>query len=186
MDAHIIQHRNIALLLHEKCLACSNYDQALELQEVMRPTIFAHELLEDQKYWHLFENLNYKVGHLLKWSPEFESGDIAIDGQHQALVNHINRFYVDLINTKNADYICRELKLLQAYSSYHFKEEEILLGDKAKASHKAHHQNLIADMDILIDEIRAGKYEMDNLGDYLDFWLFNHIRKYDLPSFRGS
>ncbi len=182
LDRHIIDHRSIALFLHEKCLECSDYKQASQLQTEMRSKIFSHELLEDQKYWPLFDGNSSTESHLLRWSSELETGNADIDRQHQALVSHINRFYVGLVQSEDRDFACRELKLLCAYSEYHFEEEERLLGTRMWEKHKAAHHKLIADLEVVINEIASGKFELSGLGNYLDYWLFNHIKMFDIPT----
>ena len=81
---------------------------------------------------------------------------------------------------------CSELKLLCAYSEHHFQEEERLLGERLRLGHKEQHQKLLADLGVVINEIRAGKFKLNNLGGYLDFWLINHIKMYDIPAFSSN
>ena len=48
------------------------------------------------------------------------------------------------------------------------------------------HRFLISDLERLIAEVKAEKFEPNNIGDYLKFWLLNHIRNFDIPAFESK
>jgi hemerythrin len=183
---HTLQHRTIALELHKHLVGRFSYNETIPLVNKIKKSIFVHELSLDQDYWPYFnDNPSGKVN-LITWRPEFETGRAEADRQHQSLINHVNRFYIKVIDSNDIGMACSELKLLSAYSEHHFQEEEQLLGDRLRLGHKEHHQKLLADLGIVINEIRDGKFKLTNLGDYLDFWLLNHIKMYDIPAFASN
>ena len=186
LRAHTMQHRMIALELHKFLAKNFDHDEATLFVQETTSSIIAHEMSSDQDYWPYFnETPSSKTG-LISWQQAFETGNKASDTQHQSLINHINRFYLKLIDSNDIEMACTELKLLCAYSKHHFQEEEQLLGDRLRLGHKEHHQKLLADLDIVINKIQAGEFTLNNLGDYLDYWLVNHIKMYDIPAFSSN
>ena len=93
LDEHIIKHRELAVSLRMGSLAVYTRDEAIQFMANVRIQVFAHELMEDQKYWPLFESANAAADNLINWSSEFETGDLETDKHHKALVNYINRIH---------------------------------------------------------------------------------------------
>lgn len=183
---HTIQHRMMALDLHKYLVGSFPQHETDLLMKDLTASVLAHEMTMDQDYWPYFNDNPSGNNCLISWKPEFETGDKEADGHHQSLINHINRFYIKLVDSNDIDMACSELKLLGAYSKFHFQEEERLLGDKLRRGHKEHHQKLLADLNIVINEIKDGRFKLTTLGDYLDFWLLNHIKMYDIPAFSSN
>lgn len=183
---HIVQHRMMALDMHKYLVGgLPENDAALFIKKITA-SILSHEMTMDQDYWPYFDDSPSGKTGLIAWQPEFETGDNEVDSHHQSLINHVNRFYIKVLASNDTNMACRELKLLCAYSEYHFQEEEKLLGAKLRLGHKEEHQRLLADLGCVINEIEAGKYQLKNLGGYLDFWLLNHIKMHDVPAFSNN
>jgi len=186
LRAHTIQHRTMALDLHTYLAEDLSKKETAKFMQKMVASVISHEMLMDQDYWSYFDdNPSDKTG-LISWQPEFETGNKEADRHHQSLINHVNRFYIKLIDSNDIDIACSELKLLCAYSEHHFQEEERLLGERLRLGHKEQHKKLLDDLGVVIDEIKAGKFKLNNLGGYLDFWLLNHIKMYDIPAFSSN
>ena len=96
---------------------------------------------------------------------------------------YINRFYITCVDKEDIDSTISELKILCLYSSYHFEKEEDILGGQLAKHHKINHTKLLRDLETLIVEIENGKFQIKNLPDYLSYWLFDHLREYDIPAF---
>lgn len=186
LDQHKLKHRVISLKLHLENTKELDRTEALEVVANIRDSIFSHELLEDQDYWDVFEQEISDQSGFVCWLPEYETGNRDVDLHHHALMNHLNRFCIDLAKSADRNLVCRELKLLAAYSEYHFREEEKLLGAGLRPGHAANHNKLIADLGVLTDEVGAGKFELKNLREYLNFWLIAHIQDYDIPAFAND
>jgi len=186
LEAHIIKHRELTLQLRMKNMGDFDYDDAVQLLVYTRSAVFSHELLEDQKYWSIFEinaaNLDVDSG----WSNDLLTGEKEADQHHQALVKFIQR--LDTLFKNSEDYIraAQELKLLKSYSQMHFDAEKILLGEGLLILHELNHKALLKDLEVLIQEVEAGKYNLANLADYLRYWLISHIKNFDVPEFRNK
>lgn len=183
MDSHILKHRELLMRLRMDGYAILNYDAALQFIMSLRTLFFSHELFEDQKYWFLFEQEDSAQDQLIFWSKELETGDLEIDKHHKAIINHLNRFHRRMSDSPDIDFACKDLKQIYEYSKFHFKEEEVFLGKKILPGHKENHESLLADLNVVIDEVRSGKSNIENIGGYLKFWLINHIKNFDIPSF---
>lgn len=184
LDEHKIKHREIALDFRIKMLDDLDYNSAIQILAYARTKILSHELFEDQNYWSVFEPGASKSENLIIWSKDFETGDSEIDKHHMALANFINRLNSRLAISDDAELACRELRALLDYSQFHFAEEEELLGARFHSEHKESHEVSIRDIGKLINEIRVGKFNSRNLGDYLKYWLLNHIQRFDIPAFK--
>ena len=79
---HIVQHRELALRLHKCLIGDSSFEEASSFIAYMRAVITEHEMLEDQKYWHLFETRSPTMSKLIRWTDELATGDTEIDRQH--------------------------------------------------------------------------------------------------------
>jgi len=183
LDSHTLKHREISMHLRMAGMGIVEHDDSIQFLLKLREKLFSHELFEDQDYWHLFESENANQAPLITWSQEFETGSPAIDEHHQALATHINRLNKRFADSSDFDFACMELKHLSEYTKLHFSEEEEKLGDNFWPSHKINHEFLIADLDRLIIEIQSGQYQLCNIGEYLKYWLLNHIETFDIPAF---
>lgn len=184
LDAHTIKHREVSMYLRMESLEDHDYDAAVQFIANARSRIFSHELLEDQDYWPVFELEESTTTPLITWSTEFDTGDPETDKEHNALVNFINRLDQEFSTSSNIEYACNELKSLSAYSEYHFHNEERSLGKSLRVSHKTSHEKLIFDLNTLIKELETGVHQLDHVGNYLKYWLLNHIQKFDVPAYR--
>ena len=181
LRAHALLHRELALNIHKKNLLSYDPKSAAELVREITAETISHELMSDQEYWDLFNDKPSSSKRLLLWSKDLETGHPEIDKQHIALMNHVNHLY--LRTQRNNDYqeAAKELRMLVLYSKYHFQEEEKHIDNKVSTQHKANHRKLLDDLNILIEEVESEKYDLSSLADYFDYWLFNHIRTYDVP-----
>lgn len=182
IDAHIIEHREIALHLRVEIMDVSTREEAVNFLMFIRSKIFSHELIADQNYWYLFDDENNPV--VLQWTDEFETGDIDTNKHHQSLANCINRLNNKCSQLSDINYICRELKNFYEYSKFHFEEEEELLGGNLMHGHEDNHKLLLEGLDALISDIKNNVVKISSVGEYLKYWLLNHIQNYDIPAFK--
>lgn len=183
LDTHSIDHRSLSIKLRIDSMDINDYDSALSFLISSRAKIFTHELIEDQKYWPLFEVNFTDEDQICLWSEDLETGDRGIDEHHKALLNLINRLHKRFSFNLDVKEAGRELRALRDYSEFHFSEEEGVLGEKLHIGHKVNHESLISDLNILIKEIEGGDFALENIGSYLKYWLLNHIKTFDIPSF---
>jgi len=186
LETHTIMHRDLALKLRMKNINSFdyNFENALQLLTYTRSAIFAHELIVDQKYWHIFENEDYRSDSLINWSPEIETGNTQVDEHHRSLLRYIHRLGMNFQDSTDYAKVIRELAHLKQYVILHFEEEEQLLDEEFIILHQQNHKELLKDLNNLISEVEAKKYKLSNLGDYLNYWLLNHIKNFDVPELK--
>ncbi len=185
LDMHTLRHREIALQARIEGMNIQDFPSASGYMRLLRGLVFSHELFDDQDFWPLFEQGDNRE-RLIEWSVQYETGDDHVDKHHQALVNYINRLHTRFTETPDLNQAVSELEHLYQYSQFHFDEEEAMLGKQLFPGHKQAHQNLLIDLDKVIAELKQGRHEVQNLGDYLKYWLMNHIQTFDVPSFKAN
>lgn len=186
LESHKIKHRELSLKLLIGNMSDFGYDGAVQLLAKTRSAVFSHELLEDQNYWDIFNDNIGDFDEFVSWSTDLETGDKDTDEHHRALLKFIQRLDFNFRQTTDYEKVSNELKYLKNYSEFHFASEEKALGSGFKALHETNHKDLLVDLDSLIDEVKAKKFKLTNLGDYLKYWLINHIRDFDIPAFKKN
>ncbi len=114
------------------------------------------------------------------WGPRFLTGIPVIDGQHQHLVELINRLGGILVGDSKADLpvVAAEVR---DYACYHFHTEEGVwaragLDQGEQARHQAAHLDYVAQLDFLLDDYSGTADERASLlNAYLSSWLILHI-----------
>ncbi len=124
---------------------------------------------------------------LFQWDSSFLTGSDLVDGQHEQLVNLINRFGKLLSdgspNPNIIENVCVELI---EYTNKHFAEEERLmvsvgLDQRHLLQHHKQHEDLISQIYpmrqlVLVGDLAAGKY----MFEFLVNWLVFHILGTDM------
>jgi hemerythrin-like metal-binding protein len=114
------------------------------------------------------------------WGPRFECGIAIIDGQHQRLVELINRLGEVLIDG-NADLLLEIVAEARAYAGYHFRTEEGVwesagIAPEAQADHQEAHLDFVAQLDNFVSDLTGAPAEIAALlHGYLSSWLIFHI-----------
>ena len=114
------------------------------------------------------------------WGPRFLTGITVIDGQHQRLVELINRLGEVLIGD-NDDVLPEIVAEIRAYAGYHFRTEEGVwesadLDQEAQAHHQEKHLDYVAQLDYLQNDFSGRPGERASLlHAYLSSWLIFHI-----------
>ncbi len=187
---HIKKHRDTIDYLHRLAAQTFTKQSALYFVASARSRVFAHELLEDQDYWSLFEDQETAGEPLIFWSPRIETGKAEVDTHHRALVNFINRLHARATVDADPTALANELEGLYAYAEFHFTQEQAAfehhLSPEKKALHAADHQHLLADLRTVIGETSAGTYSAAGVGGYLKYWFLNHLMAFDKPAFEGD
>jgi len=114
------------------------------------------------------------------WGPRFLTGITVIDGQHQRLVELINRLGEVLIGDNEAA-LPEIVAEIRAYAGYHFRTEEGVwesagLDQDAQAHHQEKHLDYVAQLDYLQNDFSGPTDERASLlHAYLSSWLIFHI-----------
>jgi hemerythrin len=117
----------------------------------------------------------------LVWTKDLETGIEVIDGQHQRIVDYINKLYdARLKNDKTA--VADIIAATVDYTVSHFSFEETLIEDAGYEfvrPHKKVHELFIRRVSEFQERFNNGEDISEELHDLLARWLFNHIKNDD-------
>lgn len=127
----------------------------------------------------------------LKWTKDLDTGIDVIDGQHQQIVNYINKLD-DAKVTLNRVVIGKVMKDTIEYTVSHFGFEETLIEDAGYEfvrPHKRVHELFVKRVSEYKTRFDGGEDVADELHGLLFRWLFSHIRNDDaayVPAVKAS
>jgi hemerythrin-like metal-binding protein len=119
------------------------------------------------------------------WESKMMVGSDIIDNQHKVLfdlIKDLNNAIRTEVNIKVLDVL---LRVLRDYAFKHFQtEEEHLLQHADYANHCLEHYALIKRLNTFIHESRNNTIKgKQTPSDFLEYWLCEHIEKFDKPCF---
>ncbi|RLW52321.1 MAG: hypothetical protein B6D76_16280, partial [gamma proteobacterium symbiont of Stewartia floridana] len=120
------------------------------------------------------------MGYLV-WTKELETGIEVIDGQHERIVDYINKLHDARLNN-DLSAIGDIIAATVDYTMSHFSFEEALIEDAGYEfvrPHKKVHELFIRRVSEFQDRFKSGEDISAELHDLLARWLFNHIRNDD-------
>jgi hemerythrin len=116
---------------------------------------------------------------LIEWTPNLSVGIDEMDQQHRKLISLVNQFHDALKAGKGDEAAKGILVQLVQYTHTHFAAEEQLqarYGYPELAAHKKLHAALLAQVNQMVDKIKAGKMVSPVIiANFLKEWLTNHI-----------
>jgi len=116
---------------------------------------------------------------LIEWSPNLSVGVDDMDQQHRKLISLVNQFHDALKAGKGDDASKGILIQLVQYTHTHFAAEEQLqarYGYPELAAHNKLHAELIAQVNQMVEKIKAGKMvSAVTIANFLKDWLTQHI-----------
>lgn len=117
---------------------------------------------------------------LIEWNDEYSVGVPQFDEDHKQLFGLINELDAAVNENATAETVLELVEKLVDATKRHFDAEEqsMQLSDFAGlAEHRARHQDLLFEVDMLVDKIRSGERTVSRrLVEYLrDHWVLSHI-----------
>lgn len=116
---------------------------------------------------------------LITWDDRLKTGHGRIDGQHQELVEAVNRLHAAMKQGKGKDEVGPTLTFLRDYTMSHFKMEEELMDRHAypgKDKHRQIHKDLVDQVADLVDRYQKGTATLTlPTMTFLEKWLTDHI-----------
>lgn len=123
------------------------------------------------------------MSNYIEWSDALSVGIEEIDQQHRILVGILNEFHDAIYQHHGSTAAKQILKRLTDYTLTHFAVEEgmmRLLDYPDYEEHKAEHDSLIEELQMLIAKLDSGKRSVSfELLHFLKTWLTNHIQQTD-------
>ena len=121
---------------------------------------------------------------LIAWDSRLETGDAAIDGQHRAILEIINRLHAAMKLGQGLQELVATVRALETHFSVHFGMEEALMaqaGLAARAQHRAEHSVILEQLIALQD--RYSQSQASPVLPYIEFlndYFVDHIQTMDL------
>lgn len=119
----------------------------------------------------------------LTWSNDLAVGNTFIDGDHQKLIDMVNRLHEVMQEGRGKDVLGKVLNNLITYTKEHFRREEDLMqriGYAGRAAHLHEHEKLLQQVMDLQDKFESGAATLSiQVLHFLRDWLINHIGKSD-------
>lgn len=119
----------------------------------------------------------------LTWSNDLAVGNTFIDGDHQKLIDMVNRLHEVMQEGRGKDVLGKVLNNLITYTKEHFRREEDLMqriGYAGRAAHLHEHEKLLQQVMDLQEKFESGAATLSiQVLHFLRDWLINHIGKSD-------
>lgn len=133
------------------------------------------------------DNSKLEALEVFPWNPNFETGIVEIDAQHQQLVHLLNRLAAHLAQESEPVVLEQVFSELAAYADFHFKEEEKIWvehfgEDEWFTGHSHTHEKFLE----RVNELRSQEQNshihetVDELIKFLTHWLAFHILDNDM------
>lgn len=116
------------------------------------------------------------------WSPNLSVGVEALDSDHQALIEALNRLDEEVGRAAGHDAISRTLDELISRTETHFRAEENIMAREEYPEAKHHtrvHQALMEEVQAFRQEFEAGMELGPENTAFLKRWLISHIIESD-------
>jgi hemerythrin len=126
------------------------------------------------------------------WNDDFSLGNSVFDSQHRQLIDLINETTESLENNAPEADAIPLLRSLQEYAQYHFEAEEAYMaeaGFPGLDEHVRQHRyffDRVQELDARLFSDEVGI--LNELGEFLSFWLIDHIviSDFKYASFAGT
>lgn len=124
------------------------------------------------------------LAEIAQWRPDYETGYTLIDDQHRSLFHAINALHSAILMGRGEELLERTLKILESYTTIHFKTEEHFMVELQYpdyqdhvAKHRALRQRVEA---FLVAEAEHSDQQLAlRVSRFLTEWLIHHIKAED-------
>jgi len=120
---------------------------------------------------------------IIAWKAVYETGIVALDTEHKALIEQINRLFEAVRNKQGEEVLGEILAMLTTYTHEHFEHEEQLMtkyGYPGLKEHLAVHQQLREDVQAMTERHSSGTEVLAaELLKFLRVWVLEHIVEVD-------
>ena len=120
---------------------------------------------------------------LIKWSDQFATGISGVDHEHEALIESINSFCLNLEQDSAKDELINSLNNIYATIHSHFMLEEKVMKKNAYDEYQQHrdeHAELLDDIRDLIIELESSlDFNPQKFSQKLTIWFLAHFKTHD-------
>lgn len=118
----------------------------------------------------------------IRWDKKFETGHPLIDAEHRLLVMLFKKLDVAIKTQQSEETLKRIVSEVRKFFDFHFISEENLMLETAYPNYEAHqkiHTDLMIDLNAMISRVVSHREFPDDLLDFLNQWLIEHIATHD-------
>lgn len=120
---------------------------------------------------------------MLNWSHDYEIGNSRIDLQHETFLGLVNEFQQIRLAGHDKDKLCRTLREICLYATFHFHSEENVMTDSGYPdleTHKLHHYTLLEILNNKVLGLQMGEYDAERIEEFLIHWFVQHVKQEDM------
>jgi len=120
---------------------------------------------------------------MLNWSHDYEIGISRIDLQHETFLDLVNEFQQIRLAGHDKNKLCRTLREICLYATFHFHSEEnvmIDIGYPNLEAHKLHHYTLLEILSNKVLGLQIGEYDAESIEEFLIQWFVQHVKQEDM------
>lgn len=120
---------------------------------------------------------------MLNWSHDYEIGNSRIDLQHETFLGLVNEFQQIRLAGHDKNKLCRTLREICLYATFHFHSEENVMTDCGYPGlevHKLHHYTLLEVLNNKVLGLQMGQYDAESIEEFLIQWFVQHVKQEDM------
>jgi hemerythrin len=128
-------------------------------------------------------NTNAEETTMLNWSHDYETGNSRIDLQHETFLGLVNEFQQIRLAGHDKDKLCRTLREICYYATFHFHSEENVMTDSGYPdleAHRLHHYALLEILNNKVLGLQMGLYDAESIEEFLIQWFVQHVKQEDM------
>lgn len=119
----------------------------------------------------------------IEWDESVKIGVEIIDNQHKILFDLANDLNIAVSKGATKQVADILFSVIMNYAFIHFETEERFVQDENNyMQHCFQHYQLIRELQKFAVEFRNNRTGRQDPGEFLEEWLFGHIKEYDLPT----
>ena len=120
---------------------------------------------------------------MLNWSHDYEIGNSRIDLQHETFLGLVNEFQQIRLAGHDKNKLCRTLREICLYATFHFHSEENVMTDCSYPdleAHKLHHYTLLEILNNKVLGLQMGECNAKAIEEFLIHWFVQHVKREDM------
>jgi hemerythrin len=117
---------------------------------------------------------------MLNWSHDYAIGNSRIDLQHETFLSLVNEFQQIRLAGHDQEKVCRTLREICLYATFHFQSEENVMTDcgyPGLEAHKLQHYELLEILNNKVLGLQMGEYEAKAIEEFLVHWFIQHVQR---------
>ena len=118
----------------------------------------------------------------IHWDRKYETGQPLIDAEHRLLVMLFRKLDVAIKTHESDATLARIVLEVRKFVEFHFVSEENIMRETCYPGmdeHRTYHMELLGDLNAMIAKLASHREYPEDLLDFLNRWLIEHIAIHD-------